>query len=65
MGDTNITMLVYLALLFFALTPGQLVTLPSVTSPKINVVIVHAIAFAVVWHLTNKMVESSPIQLKL
>jgi hypothetical protein len=65
MGDTNITMLVYLALLFFALTPGQLLTLPSVDSPKINVVIVHAIAFAVVWHFTHKMVESSTIQLKL
>ena len=65
MGDTNITMLVYLALLFFALTPGQFLTLPSVDSPKMNIVIVHALVFALVWHFTNKMVESSNIQLKL
>ena len=65
MGDTNITMLVYLMALFYILTPGQVLTLPSPTAPKMNIVIVHAIVFALVWHFTNKMVESSPIQLKL
>jgi hypothetical protein len=62
---TNIYMTLYIILLFFILAPGQFLTLPSVDSPKMNIIIVHAIAFAVVWHFTNKMVESSPIQLKL
>lgn len=65
MGDTNITMLVYLMVLFYVLTPGQVLTLPSAYSPKMNIAIVHAIVFALVWHFTNKMVESSPYQLKL
>jgi len=45
----------YSALLFFVLTPGILVTLPSGAS-KMTVAATHAVVFAVVWHFTHKMV---------
>ena len=61
----NVTMLVYLMVLFVVLTPGQFLTLPSVTAPRMNVTITHAVLFALVWHLTHKMVESSNTQINL
>ena len=61
----NVTMVVYLMVLFFVLTPGQLLTLPSVGSPKMNINLTHAVLFGLVWHLTNKMVENSPVQINL
>jgi hypothetical protein len=51
--------------LFVVLTPGQFLTLPSVTAPRMNVTITHAVLFALVWHLTHKMVESSNTQINL
>lgn len=61
----NVTMLVYLMVLFFVLTPGQFLTLPSVDAPKMNVNLTHAVLFALVWHLTNKMVQNYPTQINL
>ena len=61
----NITMLVYLVLLFIVLTPGQFLTLPSVGAPKINITLTHAVLFGLVWHFTNKMIESSNTQINI
>jgi hypothetical protein len=48
--------LVYLALLFVALTPGVLVRIPSGGS-KLVVAAVHGVVLALVWHLMHKAVE--------
>ncbi len=61
----NVTMIIYLMVLFVVLTPGQFVTLPSMNAPKMNITLTHAVLFALVWHLTNKMVESSNMQINL
>jgi hypothetical protein len=61
----NITMLVFLMVLFVVLTPGQLLTLPSETAPKLNIALTHAVVFGLVWHLTHKMVEESNFQINL
>ena len=45
----------FLAVLFFVLTPGILLSLPPGGS-KTTVAAVHAIVFALVFHFTNKMV---------
>ena len=45
----------YMALLFFVLAPGILVTLPP-RGKKINVALVHAVVFALVYYLTHKAV---------
>ena len=47
--------LLYLAVLFFVLTPGVLVSLPPGGS-KLTVAIVHAVVFALVYHFTHKVV---------
>lgn len=47
--------LVYLALLFFVLTPGVLLSLPPGGS-KLVVAAVHALVFAVVYHFTHATV---------
>ena len=46
---------IYVALLFFVLTPGILVTLPPKSS-KLVVAGFHAIVFALIWHFTHKIV---------
>ena len=46
---------IYIALLFFVLTPGILFTLPP-KSTKITVALVHAVIFATVWQLTKTQV---------
>ncbi len=61
----NVTMLVYLMVLFLVLTPGQFVTLPSTSVPKLNVNLTHAVLFGLVWHFTYKMVENSSVQINL
>jgi hypothetical protein len=43
------------ALLFFLLTPGILVTLPTKGS-KVTVALVHAVIFALIYYLTYKVV---------
>jgi len=47
--------LIYLALLFFVLTPGVLLSLPPGGS-KLVVAAVHALVFAVVYHFTHATV---------
>lgn len=51
----NVIMFIYAFLLFFVLTPGVLLSLPPKGS-KMVVAGVHALVFAIVWTLTNKMV---------
>lgn len=46
----------YIALLFFALTPGILLSLPQGGS-KLTVAAVHAVVFALVYHFTHKLVN--------
>lgn len=46
---------IYIALLFFILTPGVLLSLPPKGS-KMVVAATHAIVFALVFHFTGKMV---------
>ena len=48
-------MFVYVAVLFFVLTPGVLLSLPPKSS-KFVVAATHAVVFAIVYHLTHKMV---------
>jgi membrane protein implicated in regulation of membrane protease activity len=45
-------MLAFIALLFAALTPGVLVTLPP-RSSKLVVALTHGVVFALVYHLTR------------
>ena len=47
-------MAVYAAVLFYALTPGVLVSLPPGAS-RMTVNLTHAVVFGVVWALTHKM----------
>jgi hypothetical protein len=51
----NIVMTLYIALLFLVLTPGILVSLPPKGS-RLTVALTHAAVFALVYHLTHKMV---------
>ena len=51
----NWTLTVYSAILFFLLSPGILLSLPS-KGGKYTVAIVHSIVFAIVWHFTHKFV---------
>ena len=51
----NLCMFLFNILLFFVLTPGILLTIPSKSS-KTTVTLVHAVIFALVLHLTNKLV---------
>jgi len=46
----------YVALLFFLLTPGVLLTLPSKGSKRLIVAAVHTFAFWLLWQLTHKFV---------
>jgi hypothetical protein len=51
----HLLMTAFVAVLFFALTPGILVTLPPKSSPVI-VALTHALVFAVIYSLTHKAV---------
>lgn len=46
---------IYIAVLFFVLVPGVLVSLPPGGS-KITVAAFHAVVFALVYHFTHKVV---------
>lgn len=54
----NLYVALYVALLFFVLTPGILVSLPPGGS-KMTVALVHALVFVVVYHFTYKRVWSA------
>ena len=51
----NVWMMLYVAILFFAVTPGVLLSIPSGCS-KITVAAVHAVVFALIFHFTHKLV---------
>ena len=51
----NLFMSLYLVVLFVALTPGVLLTLPK-GGAKMTVAVVHGLVFALVWKFTHKMV---------
>jgi len=51
-------MSLYLAVLFFVLTPGVIVSLPPGGS-RITVALTHAVVFAIVFTLTRKLVARS------
>ena len=51
----HLFMSLYVALLFVLLTPGVLIRLPKGSS-LLTSAITHSIVFAVVFHLTHKMV---------
>lgn len=48
-------MVVYFFVLFLVLIPGQVVTLPSESTPKLYVNMLHALVFAVAVHLTHRV----------
>jgi cytochrome b561 len=48
-------MSLYVAALFFVLTPGVLVSLPP-GGKKLTVALTHAVVFAIVYHFTHKLV---------
>jgi len=50
-------MTAFTALLFVALTPGVLLTLPSKASSKLVIALVHGLIFALVYHLIHKTVK--------
>jgi len=54
----NLIFTLYVAILFFVLSPGVLLTLPP-KSKKIIVVGTHAILFAFIFHFTQKFVWNS------
>jgi hypothetical protein len=51
----NVFTSLYVAILFILFVPGVLVTLPK-HGKKHEVLIVHAILFALIWHFTHKTV---------
>jgi hypothetical protein len=51
----NLIITIYIAVLFFVLTPGVLVSLPPKSS-KLVVAGFHAVVFALIWHFTHKIV---------
>jgi hypothetical protein len=53
--NMNLFVMLYVAALFVALTPGVLLTLPK-GGARLTVAVVHGIVFAVVYHFTHKMV---------
>ena len=58
----NLYMSLYLAVLFVALTPGVLLTLPK-GGNKMTVAVVHGLVFAVVWYFTHRMAMRYSMQL--
>lgn len=59
----RLSMILYVAALFFVLTPGVLLSLPKGGS-KLMVAGVHALVFALVFHLTHKMAWNLSVQLE-
>ena len=55
MNKSVILMSLYFAVLFFVLSPGVLLSLPPGTS-KMTQAATHAVVFALVYALSNKMV---------
>ena len=51
----HVYMSLFVVALFYVMTPGILVTLPK-NGSKVTVALTHAVLFALVFHLTHKMV---------
>jgi hypothetical protein len=60
--DMNVLMSVFLAVLFFVLTPGVLLRLPMGGS-KLMVAATHAVVFALIYHFTHKLVWRATLAL--
>ena len=60
----NWVVTIYVALLFFVLTPGILLSLPPKGS-KMMVALTHAVVFAIVYHFTHKMVWQTSMSLSM
>ena len=58
-----VVMSIYLAALFFLLTPGIVLSLPNGGS-KYTVAAVHAVVFALVFHLTHKLAWNLSIRVE-
>ena len=58
----NVLMSVFLAVLFFVLTPGVLLRLPMGGS-KLVVAATHAVVFALIYHFTHKLVWRATLSL--
>lgn len=59
----QLVMSLYVAALFFVLTPGVLLSLPKGGS-KLTVAGVHALVFALVFYLTHKMAWNLSVKLE-
>ena len=59
----NLIVAVYMVLLFFALTPGILLYLPSGSSKKV-VALTHGVVFTAVWWLTHKYVWKMSLKME-
>jgi hypothetical protein len=59
----HVVMSLYVALLFFVLTPGVLLSLPKGGS-KFTVAAVHALVFALLFHFTHKMAWNLSVSLE-
>jgi hypothetical protein len=53
---------IYIALLFFVLTPGVLLRIPRNGKPMV-VAAVHAVVFALIWHFSAKMVWKASVSM--
>jgi len=53
---------IYIALLFFVLSPGVLLRIPRKGKPMV-VAAVHAVVFALIWHFTGKMVWKASVSM--
>ena len=58
-------MVVFLIFLFIVLTPGQLITLPSIESSQMSITITHAVIFGVIWHFAHPLIEKSKLQINV
>ena len=56
-GAFCILQFIYCVALFYVLTPGMVMMLPSTSSSKMTVTIVHGIIFALVMWLVKKMMS--------
>ena len=52
----HVFMIMYVTLLFYLLTPGVLLTLPSNSDSKYSVAIVHSLIFALIYYLTYALI---------
>jgi hypothetical protein len=53
---------IYIALLFFVLSPGVLLRIPRKGKPMV-VAAVHAVVFSLIWHFTGKMVWKASVSM--